>query len=415
MRVIASESILSRSPDPAGIFCYTPFLARGFGGRLVASFDLGGPGVAKLPGPKSDHGDFGLGNQTKVFLSDDRGESWRHAADFGMLHARIFRAGKRLYLLGHSGRLLISASDDNGENWSPAAVLDGSRAWHQSGCTIDVRSRRVWLVMEVALGRGTWPDVSLVLMTADEEADLTRPENWSFSPEWAFHKEVVSCQPFGMPFYPTGDQLPGKVDPRYSGEPGNLETNVLRIHDPRHHFFDPEDRTVVLLSRLHSGTTNMATMLRGRELADGTLKIDMFTTPGGAPFFFVPLPGGQMKFQTIYDEASQLYWMVGTQSTDSMTRPEFLDAGRFNLPNNERRRLVLHFSRNLVDWNFAGLVACGETEKASRHYASLLVDGDNLLILSRSGDGQARCAHNGNLVTLHAVKNFRTLAETFTA
>ena len=213
-----------------------------------------------------------------------------------------------------------------------------------------------------------------------------------------------------MPFYPTGDQCPGAADPRYCGEPGNLETNVLRIYDPRHHFYDPEERTVVLLSRLHSGTTNLATMLRGRERSDGALEIDTFTTPGGAPFLFLPFPGGQMKFQIVYDEVSRLYWLIATQSTDSMTRPELLDEQRVNLPNNERRRLVLYFSRNLVDWSFAGLVASGQDEKASRHYASLLIDGEDLLVLSRSGDSEASSAHNGNLVTLHRIPDFRKLS-----
>ena len=81
MRPIATECTLYRSPDPQGIFCYTPFLARGFGGRLLASFDLGGKGVGKLPGPKSDYGDFRLGNQTKIFLSDDHGKSRRPTSE----------------------------------------------------------------------------------------------------------------------------------------------------------------------------------------------------------------------------------------------------------------------------------------------------------------------------------------------
>ena len=95
--------------------------------------------------------------------------------------------------------------------------------------------------------------------------------------------------------------------------------------------------------------------------------------------------------------------------TDSMTRADLLPDDRYNLPNNERRRLALHFSRNLVDWCFAGLVAVGETEKASRHYASMAIDGEDLLVLSRSGDARARSAHDGNLITLHRVKKFREL------
>ena len=116
-----------------------------------------------------------------------------------------------------------------------------------------------------------------------------------------------------------------------------------------------------------------------------------------------------MRFHMLYDAQTQLYWLLSTQATDSMTRSELLPPDRYNLPNNERRRLVLHFSKNCVDWCFAGLVAVGEVEKASRHYASMAIAGDDLLILSRSGDTRAHSAHNGNLITLHRVRNFREL------
>jgi hypothetical protein len=71
--------------------------------------------------------------------------------------------------------------------------------------------------------------------------------------------------------------------------------------------------------------------------------------------------------------------------------------------------MVLHFSKNMVDWCFAGLVAVGPGDKGSRHYASMDIDGDDLVILARSGDETAKSAHNGNLITFHRVKNFREL------
>jgi hypothetical protein len=131
--------------------------------------------------------------------------------------------------------------------------------------------------------------------------------------------------------------------------------------------------------------------------------------PSGKRVLYLPCPGGQMRFHVLYDEPSERYWLLSTQATDSMRRPEALPPGRYGLPNNERRRLVLHFSRNLVDWCFAGVVAIGETEVASRHYASMAVDGDDLVVLSRSGDARAKSAHDGNLITLHRVPGFRDL------
>jgi hypothetical protein len=56
------------------------------------------------------------------------------------------------------------------------------------------------------------------------------------------------------------------------------------------------------------------------------------------------------------------------------------------------------------------LVAVGDAPGQSRHYASLAVSGEDLLVLSRSGDAGARNAHDCNLITLHRVRRFRDLA-----
>jgi hypothetical protein len=39
----------------------------------------------------------------------------------------------------------------------------------------------------------------------------------------------------------------------------------------------------------------------------------------------------------------------------------------------------------MIDWCFAGLVAVGPVENASRHYASMAIDGDDLVVLTVSG------------------------------
>ena len=407
MQLIASEKIFFESPYPKEVFCYTPFLARAAAGRIVASFDLGGPGTAKLEGPLSDHGDFAC-NQVRILVSDDHGHSWRETGRLPMLHCRVFQAGERLYAIGQSHRLLISVSRDNGDSWSPVSVLESEHRW-EPGAAIDCRDGVVRLVMEQRIRPDDWPGMAQVLLTARTRDDLTRPESWRFSAPWVLEDHVTLPQPCGVPFYPAGDQCPGAPDPRFCGRPGGLETNVMRIHDPDHLLYNAAPDAVVLLARLHSGATNLALMLRGGTDADGQPVIDTFTTPGGAPLVFVPLPGGHMRFQIVWDEPSRRYWMVGSQATDSLTRPDRLPADRYNLPDNERNRMVLHFSRNLRDWCFAGVVAIGTTPRDSRHYASLLVDGEDLLILSRSGDRRAASAHNGNLLTLHRVSKFRQL------
>ena len=116
-----------------------------------------------------------------------------------------------------------------------------------------------------------------------------------------------------------------------------------------------------------------------------------------------------MRFHVVHDEVSGLYWLLSSLATDSMRRPERLPPERYGLPNNERHLLALHFSRNCVDWCPAGLVARGATPQQARHYASMIVDGDDLHVLSRSGDARAHSAHDGNLITLHSIRRFREL------
>ena len=116
-----------------------------------------------------------------------------------------------------------------------------------------------------------------------------------------------------------------------------------------------------------------------------------------------------MKFHVLFDSQSKLFWLLSTQATDSMIRPDRMPDDRFSIPNNERQRLQLHFSKNMVDWCFAGMVATGPADNASRHYASMVIDGEDLAILSRSGDENAKSPHDGNLITFHRVPNFRSL------
>ena len=40
---------------------------------------------------------------------------------------------------------------------------------------------------------------------------------------------------------------------------------------------------------------------------------------------------------------------------------------------------------------------------------SMAIDGEDLHILSRSGDHRAKTAHDGNLISLHTVSGFRDL------
>ena len=62
-----------------------------------------------------------------------------------------------------------------------------------------------------------------------------------------------------------------------------------------------------------------------------------------------------------------------------------------------------------MDWCFAGRVADTGEYGQGRHYASMVINGDDLHVLSRSGDARAKSAHDGNLITFHTIPGFRNL------
>jgi hypothetical protein len=403
-------TVVYESPDPQRVYAYSPGIVRLNDGSLLATFDIGGSGSTGMRG--------------RIAISDDAGKTWSHYAEFPFIHARPFVADNSVYVIGHSGDLAIIRSDDNGKTWSQPSILTEGQSWHQAPCNVHYANGCVYLVMERRITNNikAWSvgELAPVLMRGKTGEDLTLRENWTFASELSFHDVIPGVEKdpemnfFGVPFYDAsypGGSYPAKG--RDSAPIGWLETNVVQFVNPDDIWYDPSGRTFHLWMRAHTGGTGYACIAKVVEQGDipgsGTMVTMLEKVPSGKTVLYVPCPGGQMKFHVIYDEETKLYWLLSTQATDSMIKAERMPADRYNLPNNERRRLQLHFSKNMIDWCFAGMVAIGPVEKASRHYASMVIDGDDLVILSRSGDERARDPHNGNLITFHRVKNFREL------
>ncbi len=392
---------------------YNPTIVAGRNNRLIIGFEISGPETSDLVNK------IGSG-KNRIYVSDDDGASWQYRTNFEMMQERLFAADGVIYLIGHVGHrgdLLIIQSRDNGDTWSAPVQLTTGQLWHSSAHNVIRKGRYVYMVMErndVNEMKKTWDvsEMTPALMRGDISRGLMSPEAWTFADPLPFCQAVEDkdMEYFGVPFFDAYYPKKTLLKPHCGFPPvGWLESNVVQISDPKHYWYDPNGKTFHIFSRAHTGRTNLAAMLKAVEQPDGTIKTMLETAPSGKKLVYVPLPGGQMKFYVLYDETSKMYWLLSTQSTDSMTRVEMLPEGRYGAPDNERRRLQLHFSRNMVDWCFAGMVAIGPSEKSSRHYASMEIDDDDLVILSRSGDLNARDAHNGNIITFHRVKNFRNL------
>ncbi len=413
-RLCPEPAIVFRSPCPQKLYAYSPSLCRLPDGTLLASLDLG---VAKSSGALTQ------GVPGRILRSDDGGEHWSEIWRFPFIHARLFSAGRVVYLLGHMdgacGDIAIIRSDDMGRHWSAPALLTAGQHWHQASSNVLHANGCVYLAMERAVydDCSGWNVSTLapVLMRARAQDDLTQSCNWTFASEIAFRDlvDANTTRYIGIPFYRTEARRSVAVcrSPvvRKCAPIGWLEAQVVQFHDPDHIWCDSAGHTFHLWMRAHTGCTGYAAVLKVVENPDGSMTTLPETVPSGRPLIWLPCPGGQMKFHIEYDPVSALYWLLSTQATDSMRRPERMSPRAFGLPDNERQRLVLHFSRNCVDWCFAGLVDAAVGENASCHYGYMLIDRDDLLIVSRSGDGEAFNAHNGNLITFHRVRNFRSL------
>jgi len=418
MRPLANDGVVVfESSDPARIFAYSPGIVRLDSGRLVVTLDLGGPGMVDWPAPKGIR--YGKPVQGKVFTSDDGGQTWTHRTDYPFMHARPFVSGASVYVLGQAEDLMIIRSDDGGASWGVPAWLTDGEDWTQAPCNVHTANGCVYLVMNKRpYERNGWP-VSIeapVLMRGRIGDDLTRRESWTFASTMVFRDIVTPAELdwFGVPFFESRFDSENRVAPGRNMSPiGWLETNVVQFNDPGHIWHDPNRKTFHLWSRAHTGGTGYACIARVVEQGDtpgtGAMVTQLEKVPSGKTMLYVPCPGGQMKFHVLYDDVTKRFWLLSTQATDSMIRPDHMPDDRYNLPNNERRRLQLHFSRNMIDWCFAGLVAVGPVEKASRHYASMAIDGNHLVVLSRSGDARARTPHDGNLITCHRIRDFRKL------
>jgi hypothetical protein len=125
-----------------------------------------------------------------------------------------------------------------------------------------------------------------------------------------------------------------------------------------------------------------------------------------------PIPGGQLKFFIQRDDQSKLYWMASNLTTN----PAYLiddgawrKAKQINTSKSDRRLLTLWYSVDAMNWFPAGWIARARGWTQSFHYPVMLIDGDDLILISRTNRNSAS-QHDVDQATFHRVKDFRKLA-----
>ncbi|MFO0669365.1 MAG: sialidase family protein [Polyangiaceae bacterium] len=368
-----------------GVYAYVhdPGIARLDDGRLVCAVPIWSKASAASPGPWAV--------TTRILVSDDGGASFAMTSELPCSDATPFVHQGALYMFVQPSQWQgwqIVASRDRGATFTPPVDLfsggvpgcGGRILWNCQSPLIALPGRIVWALQACA---PDWTAASVVLLVGDTSRDLADPAAWTLS------------APLGRPATPAALD-PGL--PRF-GWPVDawLEPNVVSVGGK-----------LRVLSR---------TILDGYAAANLAVVSDVVAEPAGlslGPARFVAMPGGQNKFFILRDEPSRAFWMLSNLAAD----PEgaifdwnaIRAAGHFaNGPGNDRRFLMLWYSVDAMSWFPAGCVARAERLDQSFMYPCAVVDGADLVVLSRTSRG-GRNQHDADAATLHRVRDFRALA-----
>ena len=330
-----------------GQYIGSPSMARLPDGALVASHDLFGPGTS----------DF-----SRVFRSEDDGETWRHVADVRpAFWGKLFVHRGALYLLAcqlEYGGLLLHRSTDGGVTWEGPVVIAPGR-YHKAPVPIIEHQGKLWTCVE--LQTGGWPEgFRSVACSIPVEADPMEPSSWTIS----------EPLPYDAAWLPEGWEVVRKNQ-------GYLEGNAVVAPDGR------------LLNILRYNTVPYANKAIVLEIAeDGrSLKFDRV----------IDFPGGMTKFSITRHPETGVYW--------SLVNP-------VTLPDKPGMRSVLSLSSStdLMDWTLHGDILRDDSPWAVQYtgfqYVDWLFDGPDILAACRMGWNGAHNFHDANYLTFHRITDF---------
>jgi hypothetical protein len=316
-----------------------------------------------------------------VSRSKDRGKTWTKVCEKPWSEATLFVHEGRLYLFTQiktfSG-VWVSASDDEGASWTePVEVIKADPARKHWGIQTGMVVQDGCLYW--ANGRA-FEDMGVV--ACEIKKGLLNPEAWVAS------EAVVMPIPQEIMSGTFSDGSPMRC----------LEGNVVYSGG----------RLLVIARAVINryGTANMAAVFdltrQGRTLALTFRQL-------------YPVPGGQCKFHILWDERSRLFWMASNFPTNSLGL--YQDPELKLTPNKpawqslreDRRLLMLSYSLDALNWLPACSIAKAPKMTQSFMYPSMVVDGDDIALLSRTGRDSGDY-HDADLATFHRVRNFRSLA-----
>ena len=368
----AEMQVVAESPDPGRLFVYEPALVKLPSGRLLVTFEHTRIDAnAEVP------------HRFRLAVSEDAGRTWQQLPPLDLHSAQPFVHKSELYLLGNLAirrNIVILRSGDEGRSWTGAVTLFEGSYWNAPTGVL-IKEGRLYRSFNLHENADGTPNLrnyqGCVVIAANLSRNLLDPAAWRMSNRLDYP---------GTPRLLTRVPVAGRRADHW------LESNLVEVKSEILGFHR---------LRIPGGAGHGLTHQSTAGLAAVTNLTDDGKTLKHSFGQFYPIPGAQNKFHMIRDEPSGLYWMAGNIPVDSLGRPPGGD---------DRRILILMYSVDAHNWFQAGCVAMSKKPREAYNYASLLPDGDDLLLAVRTALGGRHSQAKSTHITFHRVRGFRSLA-----
>jgi hypothetical protein len=368
---LAQEYTIATKVPEKGFFVHDPAMTVLPNGKFVVASP-----IWRRPARPSERNKY-----IAVSVSEDKGRTWTKVCEKPWAEAALYVIEKRLYMFTQLATwegVWVTASDDDGKTWlDPVEVIKGAPGRQHWNLQVNIVIKDGWLYW----GNGKAYQ-AMGAVACNLRKGILNPDAWRAS-------EVVEMP---IPVEVTSGQFKDGSTMRC------LEGNVVVVGG-----------NLLVIARAvinRYGTANMAAVF---DLKNEDDKLNLTFRQ------LYPLPGGQCKFYILWDEPSQMFWMASNYPTNSQ---DLIHAAR-RFPNayqtgarslrEDRRIMMLSYSLDSLNWFTAGCIAMAEKMNQSFMYPSMVIDGDDIAVLSRTGRDSGDY-HDADLATFHRVRNFRSLA-----
>lgn len=366
--------IIATSTNPSTIYLATPSILKTTSGRLLVSHDY----------------NVSPNDTSAIYKSNDNGQSWVKCQDItGMFWGKLFQYGSDVYIVGVSiypnGGVSISKSTDNGDTWStPVNVIAYlEKGFAHTSSSFVIKDGYFVSAFEIMANTGVWAGWHKSVLVFGDLTDLMNPASWSLSNQITFNSAL----------YPATIGKNGTDTKRPATAPtaskGWLEGNIIA---------KPSGDLMILLRLEQSINSNNAIYLDVTWNSGTPTSSTISSTQN-----YIEMPGGNVKFKVLYDATSSLYWAV-------------TNVNKYKWFNDYRMEAHLISSPDLINWTVKEKVLgytptiAWETEigQYGVQYSDFIIDGNDLLICSRTANASANSFHNANLITVRKLVNFRS-------